>query len=116
MHDVQGHLAVIQPGTFMPNFSSSADDLGRELGRLAHHDHRPLPKGECDALSPPAAEPACSSSHREIDRGIGQLEDRHAPLGPLDRRAGEGLDAIDSFGIVAALGDRVVAQKVDSGG
>ena len=47
MHDVQGHLAVIQ-ARHVHAESLVSDELGRELGRFAHDDHSALAEGQCD--------------------------------------------------------------------
>ena len=45
VHDVDRHLAVIEPRDVHSEFLVRADDLGREFGRLAHHDHPALARG-----------------------------------------------------------------------
>ena len=52
MHDVQGHLAVVDARDVHAPNPLRADDLGRELGRLAQDDHPPLAEGERQALGP----------------------------------------------------------------
>ena len=112
VHDVDRHLAVIKARHVHPKFLVRAENLGRELGGLTHHDHPAPAEAESHALSTTRGGDRLLVFYRKINRGIRQLEDRHASLRALDRRASEGLDAIDPLGIVAAPGDRVVTQKL----
>ena len=45
VHDVEGHLAVIDAGDVHPELLVRADDLGGELGGLAHDDDPALAEG-----------------------------------------------------------------------
>ena len=100
------------PGTFIPNSAVHAGDLGGELGRLAEDDDPALAEREGKPLAPAGGRDRLPVRRTMIDRGVGQLENGDAPLRTLERCAGEGLDAVDPLGVVAAPGDRVVAQEV----
>ena len=110
MHDVDGHLAVVQAGHVHPKPLRS-DELGREFGRLSHDDDPALAEGERDALRPTGGRGRLAIVSL-VERCVAELEDGNAPGRPLERLTGEGLDAIDPLGIVPPLRDRVIAQEV----
>ena len=91
MHDVEGHLAVIDARDVHPHLPSPPATWAESSAASPRTTTRPLPKGKARPCARPAAEPGFRSSTDGIDRGVGQLEDGDAPLRALERRAGEGL-------------------------
>ena len=73
MHDVQGHLAVVQAGHVHPE-PLRADELRRQLGRLAHDDDPALAKGEREALRPTGGR-ALLAIVSLVERCVAELED-----------------------------------------
>jgi hypothetical protein len=78
MHDVEGHLTVVQAG-HVHSKSLDSDELGGEFGRLSHDNDPALAEAERDALRPACrrhSSNAVSPSLRMATLPAGPLSDR----------------------------------------
>ena len=114
MHDVKGHLAVIEArGRSSPNLSPKPATWAESSAAWPRTTTRPLPNAKAMPSARPAAEDPTYESSNALSTAVSaSLRMGTLPSGPLSEVPVKVWILVDPLGVVAGADDRVVAQEV----
>ncbi len=111
MHDIQRHLSIVAARRIHPETIVCSDELSRKFTGFAHDDDAALAKLERQALI--ASGGGGTLARIALIHGrVGEFEQRRAIRRTFQRLAGPRQHAIHSFGVIAAIHDRMVADLI----